>query len=78
MPSVLNQEFKRLLKAIDDELETEQQLVIIGGAAILLGYDVPIATRDIDAMNSTRALTLSIPPTPEDAQGPSTAEEYGC
>ncbi len=56
MRSFLEKEIVTLLKAIDDELDEPCELLVIGGAAIAIGYHVPVATRDIDAMHSVARL----------------------
>lgn len=54
MRSYLSKQFVTLLKAIDEELDRPEPLIVIGGAALVLGYRVALATRDIDTMNNTK------------------------
>lgn len=39
---------EQFLRAVDDELETSQEIIIIGGAALSIAYRNSYATRDID------------------------------
>jgi hypothetical protein len=43
---------KRFLRAVDEELEAPQDIIIIGGAALSIAYRNSYATRDIDLWNS--------------------------
>ena len=49
-------EIERLLKAIDANLESTAEIIIIGGAAALLGYKATRITADIDSFNKVSAL----------------------
>lgn len=49
-------EIERLLKAIDANLESKAEIVIIGGAAALLAYNATQVTADIDSFNKVSPL----------------------
>jgi hypothetical protein len=40
---------RRAFRDLDDRLEKDLQLVVGGGAAMILAYDHPLATEDVDA-----------------------------
>src|SRR5919201_6884640 len=50
--------WRRLLKLIDAELETDASMVIIGGAAIALAYATRYLTRDLDTSTAIRGTLL--------------------
>jgi len=49
-------ELATFLRAVDDLLEQPAQIVVIGGGALALGYDVDVGTQDIDTYKSDLAL----------------------
>ena len=51
-----DEDFKKLLKAIDSHLTKKAELILIGGAAALLAYKATRLTQDIDSFNNIKAL----------------------
>jgi hypothetical protein len=45
-------ELRRFLRAVDEHLDGEAHLRVIGGGAAALGYGVPVTTSDIDTFES--------------------------
>jgi len=50
---------KRALALLDDDLTTAARLIIGGGAAMVLAYNHPLATQDIDAFAAKGGLRIS-------------------
>lgn len=50
------EEFKTLLRAIDEHLKEPAEIILIGGAAALLAYKATRLTEDIDSYNNINAM----------------------
>jgi hypothetical protein len=47
------------LRKLDADVEGDARLVVGGGAAMVLAYDHPVATQDIDAFTAKGGLRLA-------------------
>lgn len=54
-----SERMKRALEHLDGELEQSTRMVIGGGAAMVLAYDHPLATQDVDAFTARGGPTLA-------------------
>lgn len=49
----------KAFKALDDKLSTDVQILVGGGAAMLLAYGVPLSTADIDGIPTKTEMTAA-------------------
>lgn len=58
-PPLDKERMQRALRHLDRQLEQAARLVIGGGAAMVLAYDHPLATQDVDAFTARGGLRMS-------------------
>jgi len=59
MKKINKKEWMKALECLDTHLDRPMKLLIVGGGALLLAHDLPLATSDIDAVPFQSDWTLS-------------------